>query len=276
MPCSIPPSNLALFIAKYLAKLEAYVIAKVYEEVNTIIEKLIGQTCPPVEEIKRILAVRDNLVNMINGLEKKIEPVKNFANALNPPIQAAKATVLVLEQMPLPTAIGIPPGPAGGLIFSITTGAQNRLAQLLNLACQIVDLLEQDVRAIKDLTEISFDGLTPVKEKLQSIDIQLFDCVDKLPEEQKAEVLALIENLPSNAGIGTSNGIGEDGKGKYFYKNYTITIQEDLNSPGFAKKRFAQVENESGVVLMRGPSSFSSSTRVLIDEIKFRINNQLP
>lgn len=276
MPCSIPPSNLALFIAKYLAKLEAYVIAKVYEEVNAIVEKLIDQTCPPVEEIKRILAVRDNLVNMINGLEKKIEPVKNFANALNPPIQAAKATVLVLEQMPLPTAIGIPPGPAGGLIFSITTGAQNRLAQLLNLACQIVDLLEQDVRAIKDLTEISFDGLTPVKEKLQSIDVQLFDCVDKLPEEQKTEVLALIENLPSNAGIGTSGGIGEDGKGKYFYKNYTITIQEDLNSPGFAKKRFAQVENKSGVVLMRGPSSFSSSTRVLIDEIKFRINNQLP
>ena len=273
MPCSIPPSNLALFIAKYLAKLEAYVVAKVYEEVNNIVEKLIDQTCPPVEEIKRILAVRDNLVNMINGLEKKIEPVKDFANKLEPPIQAAKATVLVLEQMPLPTAIGIPPGPAGGLIYSITTGAQNRLAQLLNLACQIVDLLEQDVRAIKELTEVAFNGLAPVKEKLQSIDVQLFDCVDKLPEEQKAEVLALIENLPSNAGIGT---IEEDGKGKYFYKNYTITIQEDLNSPGFAKKRFAQVENESGVVLMRGPSSFSSSTRVLIDEIKFRINNQLP
>ena len=273
MPCSIPPSNLALFIAKYLAKLEAYVIAKVYEEVNKIIEKLLGQVCPPVEELKRILAVRDNLLNMINGLEKKIEPVKKFADILDPPIKAAKATVLVLEQMPLPTTIGTPPGPAGGVIFSITTGAQNRFAQLLNLACQIVELLEDDAKAIKDLTDISFDGLDPVKQKLQSIDIQLFECVDKLPPTQKAEILSLIENLPSNAGIGAGS---TDGQGKYFYKNYTITIQEDKNSPGFAKKRFAQVENENGVVVMRGPSSFSSSTRVLIDEIKFRINNQLP
>lgn len=277
MPCSIPPSNLALFIANYLAKLEAHVIAKVYEEVNKIVEQLIGQVCPPVEEIKKILAVRDNLLNMINGLEKKIEPVKKFADQLNPPIQAAKATVLVLEQMPLPTAVGPPPtgGPSdvGGILFSITTGGQNRLAQLLNIACRIVELLEGDVKAIKDLTNISFDGLTPIKDKLASIDIRLFECVDKLPDDQKAEILSLIENLPTNSGIGTGD---TDGTGKYFYKDYTITIQEDKESPGFAKRRFAQVENDKGVVLMRGPASFSSSTRVLIDEIKFRINNQLP
>lgn len=275
MPCSIPPSNLAAFIAIYLGKLEAYIIAKVYEEVNKIIEKLMGQVCPPVEEIKRLLAIRDNLLNMINGLEQKVEPVKKFADALEPPIRAAQATVLVLEQIPILTTIGTPPtgGTAdiGGQIFSISIGAQNRFAQLLNIACKIVDLLMQDAKAIKDLVDISFDGLEPVKEKLKSIDLKLFECVEALPDDQKQEVLALIENLPSNAGLGLN-----DGQGRYFYKNYTITIQEDKNSPGFAKRRFAQVENEEGVVLMRGPASFSSSTRVLIDEIKFRINNQLP
>ena len=271
MPCSIPPSNLAAFIAQYLAKLEAFIIAKVYEEVNKIIEKIMGQTCPPVEELKNLLAVRDNLLNMINGLEAKIEPVKKFADQMEPPIQAARATVLVLEQMPLPTTIGTPPGPGGGVIFSVTTGAQNRFAQLLNIACQIVDLLMKDAQAIKDLTQISFDGLDPVKEKLKSIDLKLFECVDRLPENEKQDILNTIENLPANAGLGS-----DDGKGRYFYKDYAITIQEDENSPGFAKKRFAQVENAKGVVVMRGPSSFSSSTRVLIDEIKFRINNQLP
>ena len=133
------------------------------------------------------------------------------------------------------------------------------------------DLLMKDVQAIRDLTDISFDGLDPVKQKLQSIDIKLFECVEALPQDQKEEVLALIENLPSNAGIS-----GIDAEGNYFYKNYKITIQEDKNSPGFAKRRFAQVENDRGVVVMRGPVSFSSSTRVLVDEIKFRIDNQLP
>jgi hypothetical protein len=275
MPCSIPPSNLALFIAQYLAKLEAFIIAKVYEEINKIIEQLLGQVCPPVDEIKRILKVRDTLVNMINGLEKKIEPVKKFGEILNPPIQAAKATVLILEQLPLPSTIGIPPGPAGGVIFSLSTGAMNRFSQLLNIACQIVDLLSKDQKAIMDLTNISFDGLEPIKQKLQSIDINLFECVDKLPTAQKLEIMESIQNLPSNSGISIA-ALDGTGSNKFYYKDYIITIQEDRNSPKYAKLRYAQVENANGTVLLRGQSSFSSSTRVLIDEIKFRINNQLP
>ena len=278
MPCSIPPSQIALFIAKYLAKLEAYVIAKIYEEVNKIIEKLMGQICPPVEEIEKILAIRDNLVNMLNGLEKKIEPIKKFADKMDPPIKAAKATVLVLEQISIPGTIGLPPGPAGGVIFSIPVGAQNRFSQLLNLACQIVDLLAKDQQAIKDLTDISFDGLDPIKDKLNSIDIKLFECVDNLPTGDKKRIIDQIQNLPSNSGLGSGSGdLKDNGTGSYFYKDYTIKIIEDTEtSLSVAKRRYAQVENAGGVVLMRGPSSFSSSTRILIDEIKFRINNQLP
>ena len=82
MPCRVPPSELSAFIAKLLAKAEAYVINKVNEEVNIIIEKLLGQVCPPVEEIERILQIRDNLVNMILGLKKKVEPVKKIADQL--------------------------------------------------------------------------------------------------------------------------------------------------------------------------------------------------
>ena len=79
--------------------------------------------------------------------------------------------------------------------------------------------------------------------------------------------------MPSNLALAK----GSDSDNNVFsYKDYTIVIVEDPSSPNFAKRRFAQVENDKGVVLMRGPSSFSSSTRILIDEIKFRINNQLP
>jgi hypothetical protein len=186
---------------------------------------------------------------------------------------AAKATVLILEQLPRPSTIGIPPCPAGGVIFSLSTGAMNRFSQLLNIACQIVDLLSKDQKAIMDLTDISFDGLEPIKQKLKSIDINLFECVDKLPTNQKLEIMESIQNLPSNSGISINS---TDGSGKFYYKEYIITIQEDKNSPQYAKLRYAQVQNANGTVLLRGQSSFSSSTRVLIDEIKFRINNQLP
>ena len=280
MPCSIPPSQLAAFVASLLGQLEGKVMARVLSEVQKIIAKLRGNICPPVEELKKIIKVRDNLTNAINAVEKKVEPIKKFADILAPPIKAGKATVLVLEQIPIPTSIGTPPigGTAdiGGQLSSISIGAQNRFAQLLNLACQLLELLQRDQQAIKDLVSIStVDSLNEVRDRLNSIDLKLFECVDQLPDSLKEEILAEIENLPSNAGI-----TDQTGENTYDYfkgdRKYTIRIIVDENSPGFAKKRFAIVENFEGVTVLRGPSSFSSSTKVLIDEIKFRINNQLP
>ena len=281
MPCSIPPSKLSEFIAKFLGKLEAAIWARVLEEVAKIQQRLLGSICPPVEEIEKILKVRDNLLNAINGLEKKIEPIKKFADILDPPIKAGKVTVTILEMISIPGTIGIPPGPAGGVIFSVSVGAQNRFAQLLNIACQIVDMLHKDQQAIKDLTDISFSGREPLKQKLQSIDVKLYGCVEKLPQADKDRILAGLEYLPSNAGL--TNQVA-DNTFSYFKPGdnsnggnmYTIKILNDENSPGFAPRRYAVVENENGVVVLRGPASFSSSTRILVDEIKFRINNQLP
>jgi len=273
MPCSIPPSQLTNFIAKMLGKAEAYVIKKVNEEINKIVEQLLGQVCPPVEEIERILKVRDNLVDLIQSLQKKIEPINKVADNLEPPVQAASTVVEVLKTIPIPTTIGTPPGPAGGVVFSIPIGAQNRYAELLRLSCLILEMLKKDISAIRGLTSITVDKVDPLLEKLKSIDIKLASCVEDLNEDDRNRILAGIINLPSNLAL--SAGGGSDNN-LFYYKNYTIKVVEDKESPAFAKRRFAQVENVDGVVLMRGPASFSSSTKVLVDEIKFRINNQLP
>ena len=280
MPCSIPPSQLAAFVARLLGNLEGKVMGRVLAEVQKIIASLRGDICPPVDELKKLIKKRDNLINAINSVEQKIQPIKKFADILDPPIKAGKATVLVLEQLPVETTIGTPPtgGPSdiGGKIFSISIGAQNRFAQLLNLACQLLELLMNDQKAIKALIETSsVDTLAEIREKLSSIDAKLFGCIEELPDSQKEEVLQEIQNLPSNAGL--SNQIDSNSFGYFQNGNeYTIRILEDPESPGFAKRRYAIVENAGGVTVLRGPASFSSSTKVLVDEIKFRINNQLP
>ena len=58
--------------------------------------------------------------------------------------------------------------------------------------------------------------------------------------------------------------------------NYKLEILTDPQSPSIAPRRFAAAKDSKGVVVLRGPKSFSSSTKVLLDEIKFRIDNQLP
>lgn len=60
------------------------------------------------------------------------------------------------------------------------------------------------------------------------------------------------------------------------YKDYFIEVVEDPEDFGLAPRRFAVAKDGEGVIVLRGPKSFSSSTDILIEELKFRIDNQLP
>ena len=59
-------------------------------------------------------------------------------------------------------------------------------------------------------------------------------------------------------------------------ETYSLEIINDPNSPDIAPRRFAIATTVSGTVKFRGQKSFSSSTEVLLKELKFRIDNQLP
>ena len=58
------------------------------------------------------------------------------------------------------------------------------------------------------------------------------------------------------------------------YRGYLLKIIRDPASPKLAPRHFA-VAIKDGKQELKGPSSFSSSKEVLLDEIKFRIDNQL-
>jgi hypothetical protein len=59
---------------------------------------------------------------------------------------------------------------------------------------------------------------------------------------------------------------------KVYYGGYEISIVSDPEAPKIAPKNYAIAKNSQGVIVLRGPSSFSSSTQILIDELRFRID----
>ena len=70
------------------------------------------------------------------------------------------------------------------------------------------------------------------------------------------------------------------GDGRFFHRGpngllYRLEIRKDKKSPKVAAKRFAVALDEEEVVVLEGPKSFASDTNILLDEIKFRIDNQL-
>lgn len=57
---------------------------------------------------------------------------------------------------------------------------------------------------------------------------------------------------------------------------YKLKIQTDPDSPEVAPRRRAIAEDARGIVVLTGPYSFASSTKVLKEEVRLRIDNQLP
>tara|TARA_R110002153_G_C13314050_1_gene496603 strand:- start:44 stop:994 length:951 start_codon:yes stop_codon:yes gene_type:complete len=56
----------------------------------------------------------------------------------------------------------------------------------------------------------------------------------------------------------------------------TFTIETEKVPVNFiAPKRYAQAKNKVGRVILRGNASFSADTQILLDELKFRLDNQL-
>jgi len=58
---------------------------------------------------------------------------------------------------------------------------------------------------------------------------------------------------------------------------YLLEIRNDPNSPSIAPRRFGvALTLDEGVAVLKSQPSFSSDTNVLLDEVKFRLDNQLP
>ena len=57
---------------------------------------------------------------------------------------------------------------------------------------------------------------------------------------------------------------------------YTLEIVQDELGSTLAPRNYAIAKDAEGTIVLKGPKSFSSSTDILLKEIKFRIDNQLP
>lgn len=129
----------------------------------------------------------------------------------------------------------------------------------------------------------AINTLTQGFEKLQdsNIDSNVKDGIRKL--------LSNLTNLAGQegagngtGGFGTGTGTGAQGDDVNTYTaangiTYKIEIRQDPNSPSIAPRRFGvALTLDEGVAVLKGQPSFSSDINVLLDEVKFRLDNQLP
>ena len=388
-------SNLVTFVASQMGRIEAAIYRYANDKLNAIINELLRK-CPPPETLNRIIKQKQSIETLANSFDQKIQKFNTIPQTLEPAIVAGKVIVEILSHLPLPSTIGTPPGPAGGVIVSVPVGVIQAQSNLLVFTRKMVEVLEDDVVSIGDVLSSTQGIFDPLIDRLKQLDRLVDHCVNNpdAPDDQRARVIdprlldpndlsnrnlfagsfrrklndgeehtttleqdvneaffGVVNNTGAGSrggrdrglwGVGTdyfvddiityktlkykcntdhtstADGIaGPPGIGQYWDRFlgdvgstglskedrekvydgtgletkkpildeqyttdrntlYVIKIEKDPSSPSIAPRRRAIALDRRGVAVLKGPYSFSSSEKILKDELKFRIDNQLP
>ena len=268
----IKPSNLAGVVGAQVGKIKADARGRILDEVSSITTQFSNQ-CPPPNELIRIV----NTLNLISrntaNLRGRIKPFERMVSRLETTLRVAINVISVLKAVPILTTVG---GPGlVGVIFSLPIAITNKYADLLRLASELAASIEDDIDACKAILGSVDSDLVNLKSRLDSLSPSIEECSKNggFTEEQLKLIKEATEGANKEGTAGTNTDVSFRSVNG---KDYVLSVQTDPNSPSIAPKRFAVAKDQIGVVVLRGPSSFASSTDVLIQELKFRIDNQLP
>lgn len=259
--------KLSGIIARQVGSIQGKLVNQVQNQVLNVLSKFSSQ-CPNAKEIEKIIRIKNNLLKNINALERRIQKLRSVANKLDASIRAARIGISIIKRIPKPTVFKVIPGQSGGVVIGVKFSALTRLSDRLIKLNKLLDSLEADKAGILGVINTVSVTLGGLKRRLEAIDLAIQGC-----SKDSAQLNQIVASAqpPQNTG---SEGTPLDPD--YYYKGYELAIVDDPNSPSIAPRRYAIAKDRAGVIVLYGPSSFSSDTKVLLDEIKFRIDNQLP
>jgi hypothetical protein len=239
-----------------IGKIQAFIIQYVQEKIAEILDKL-QRECPPPATLERLSNTVKNVRKTLNSINKKIDTVEKISKYLDPVILAVTIFIEVQKLLPIPT---------------IAAGTQNRNSSRLRKFEKLLEGLYDTRFAIKASVTAAKAFMVPIQSALNVIEALIERCATQgdISEEERKDILDRIQNKTEEIyRIGIQY---KSEKGTI----YTIKIIEDPNSPDIAPRRQAIAQDFRGITVLTGPSSFAGDPQILVEELKFRIENQLP
>jgi len=254
-------SQLSTVVANQLGKLQGRLEANLLNRLQDYTQRF-RENCPTVREVTQVL----NLLNSINISLSSIENSKNsfrqLATKLDRTVSTTSTLIRTLRLLPVPTAV------AG---VGVPIGLTNRYAEALVDASDFLEKLQADQRNINQLVSTADSLNTSVQVRVGTLLDILQGCAQT--DSEIAQLLTSIQRQDLE-GFDRSSNLGSyrstNGR-EYFFEIIQDTV---VVKP--VPRRIAVAKDRSGVIVLRGAPSFSSSTKVLIDELKLRIERQLP
>ena len=254
-------SNISSLATTVLSQAEAYALKYSLEKTQQIVDELI-EKCPPPEELNSINRKLTDLKKVKLGIEKKIVDVEKEILKLEEPIAVTKVSIEILSHFPLPSSV--PPG------IGIPVGILNTYGNTLEFLRGMVNALEDDKDGIISVIQTAKTAFQPVDIQIARIEALLNRCAED-PNLSRANRKKIIDGLSTDPTLNFPiDFLSKNGK------NYKLNIESESTLEINTDKRRAIAIDTNGVTVLQGPFSYAGSTDILLEEIKFRINNQLP
>lgn len=245
---------------------QALAVREATDKIGDLVQILIAEKikCPTPDRAVTIIANVNRVKTAIIRVQKILDVLNKILNITYSIITAINAATLAIRGGVLAAD--------GALIAQAalpvgTSGLTARLiARLEGFARDYKDELkdlEKDVCDVSKVVVYVATQLNLLVAFLSIVDALLQNCLENTSDIENIEGvnLALYNEIGRNITV--------------TYRGYTLEIRTDPESPAFAPRRYAVALDPVGVVVLQGTPSFSSNTDVLIEELKFRIDNQL-
>ena len=177
-----------------------------------------SKSCPPITEINTVISEKNKTTRQLNNSYKSITSASRSAGILEALITGFQLIRQLMTKNPTPTAFGLPPGPAGGLLPFPLTKNMGQVTSYDNKR----EIIDKTLDKFKNISSVIPDSTLPLSialseavDILNATDQAVGDCLNGIRQQVLDELDKTTEGditgttSGSNVGIGVGNN-GED------------------------------------------------------------------
>lgn len=254
-------SKISAIVATQIGNIQGSLESSIQDSIREKITKL-DKKCPNIDELQNTIDTRNNLLSSVNSLRKRVSSFNRFTRALTNILPILSSLITLQRNLPLPTST--PPG------IGVTLGVTNSSAERLINSGRFFNNIQQDLNGVQFLTQSAERSLNNILNIFQELDNKIDNCIEVLSLEERNILRERTQIQTPTASGSTERSL------EYRAANgeiYTLEISTEIDKQTGLERRRAVAKNNNGIIILRGDLSFSSDTEVLIEDLKFRLDN---
>lgn len=211
-------------------------------------------SCPPKEVLLKIIEIKNNINSGLSNIERAINNTQTSSNTVNNILIGSEILISIATLLPAPNQF-------------TTLGVTNTFATRLIDLKEAIKVGKGLSNSLNDLAQTLRGIVVSVQSKIDILDQAILRCVqdtDITFETANNTINDLTENTTELLFNGT-----------IFYKGLSLEIAFDQENFATLKKRFGRATDPRGVVKFKTNLTFSTDSNIIIEELKFLIDNQV-